>query len=73
MIGILSSVSAVGPAIAQLLALRLVLTIYGTYWYFLFTIPAVLGFFLVAHPWFYSTLDPNREFIKQLHTAVTQP
>ncbi|KAJ8906038.1 hypothetical protein NDN08_002538 [Rhodosorus marinus] len=73
MIGILSSVAAVGPAIAQLLALRLVLTIYGTYWYLLFSVPAVLGFFLVAHPWFYATLDPDREFIKQLHTAVAQP
>uniref|UniRef100_A0A7S0G3Y8 Major facilitator superfamily (MFS) profile domain-containing protein n=1 Tax=Rhodosorus marinus TaxID=101924 RepID=A0A7S0G3Y8_9RHOD len=72
-IGILSSVAAVGPAVAQLLALRLVLTIYGTYWYFLFCVPAVLGFFLVAYPWFYKYLDPNREFIQQLHTAVVHP
>lgn len=66
LLGILSSCSALGPAAAQLLFAERMLTVFGTFGYAAFGAPVVLAMVIVIHPWFWSRLDPDREFTRVL-------
>jgi hypothetical protein len=65
-LGVLSSLSALGPAIAQLLFAHLALESFGGWTYGVYGVPAVLALCMVAFPWYWKRLDSDREFTRRL-------
>jgi MFS family permease len=65
LLGILSSVSAVGPALAQLFFTDYMLARFGSLGFGLFGLPVVFALCLVLWPWFWTRLDPTREFTRK--------
>lgn len=68
LLGFLSSMSALGPAVAQLAFADYILQLFGTFSYGLFALPVVCATMLVVAPWFWTRLDPDREFNQALHS-----
>jgi hypothetical protein len=66
MLGVLSSVSALGPALAQIFFADYMLQHFGTLRFGIFGLPVVFALCLVLWPWFWTRLDPTREFTRRL-------
>lgn len=64
LLGVLSSVSNVGPAFAQILLSSHIVRYFGGYVFGLFMVPAALSMLLILYPWYWKRLDPNREFTR---------
>lgn len=62
LLGMLSSLSALGPALAQIFFADRILQDFGSFKVGLFVFPLVIGFVLVLWPWFWTRLDSDREF-----------
>lgn len=62
LMGALSSVAALGPALAQLLFAPYMLSRFGTWSFGLFILPVLAAAGLVCCPYFWERLDPDREF-----------
>mmetsp|Transcript_3766 Transcript_3766/g.11227 ORF Transcript_3766/g.11227 Transcript_3766/m.11227 type:complete len:559 (-) Transcript_3766:1753-3429(-) len=71
LIGTLSSLSAAGPALAQLLAMRVLLAWFGKPQFMLFMLGTVVGLGFVLYPWFWTRLDDERPWLQNLHQAVS--
>lgn len=60
-IGLLASASSLGPAIAQILLSDKIVTLFGSYAFGLFAIPALIAFAMIVLPVYWKRLDPDRE------------
>jgi len=66
LVGVLSSLSALGPALAQLFFARYILSYAGTFWFGVFGLPVLFAMAMIMYPWFWQRLDPEREFVTKL-------
>lgn len=62
LLGLLSSASSVGPAVAQIVLSRTIIELFGSYSFGWFGIPAVVSLGLVVWPRYWKQLDPESEF-----------
>eukprot|EP00177_Eucheuma_denticulatum_P001658 GFKZ01002985.1.p1 GENE.GFKZ01002985.1~~GFKZ01002985.1.p1 ORF type:complete len:589 (-),score=63.27 GFKZ01002985.1:540-2210(-) len=66
LLGVLASMSNVGPAVAQIALANHIVRLFGSFGFGLFAIPAVVSLGLVLHPKYWRRLDPGREFTRLL-------
>lgn len=64
LMGALSSVAALGPALAQLFFADYMMNLFGTWKFGMFMLPVLVATALVCTPFFWQRLDPDREFSK---------
>lgn len=67
LLGSLSSVAQIGPASAQIFFTKISLDLFGSFYYALIGLPALISLCLVIWPFFWRKLDPDREFLKVLY------
>lgn len=66
LIGFLASGSSVGPAVAQIILSDHIVRLFGSFWFGLFAVPAVIGVAMVLWPNTWECLDPGLEFHRLL-------
>jgi MFS family permease len=66
LLGVLSSASALGPAVAQIFFTDIMLARFGSFSFGVFGLPVLVALGLVLWPWFWTRLDASREFIRKL-------
>ena len=62
LLGLLSSGSSVGPAVAQVVVSGHIVQLFGSYWFSVFAIPAVISLGFVLWPTYWKRLDPQFGF-----------
>jgi len=72
LLGMLSSASQIGPAVAQFCFAKLTVDLFGTYYYVLIGIPGIIALAMVVWPSSWESLDPNREFCQMLFKNYKQ-
>lgn len=65
-IGLLSSISALGPALAQLFFAEKMLSLFGGWSFGVFVLPVAFAFGLVLWPWYWKRLDSDFEFARRV-------
>lgn len=72
LIGVLSSVSALGPALGQLFFAETMMGYFGTWKFGIFIAPVLLSTGLVIWPWFWTRLDSDREFSRRVRAEYSR-
>jgi hypothetical protein len=65
-LGILSSLSALGPAVAQLFFASHAFKSFGSWGYGVYGLPALVAMGMVLWPWYWMRLDSDREFNRRV-------